>query len=162
LDFPEDDEYFDYPQIENGVGISRKFLTEFEESILEIQSSGAKPAFKSCSLITGKLSADIMIKIASRLKDTFDINMKVMSVRNNFLGDSITVTGLLTGKDIIDFIKKKDVQEPILIPDVIFSDACGLTLDNMTQDIVRSDTGMDIIYVSEASAQKLISSLFLR
>lgn len=160
LDFPREDEYFDYPQIENGVGLSRKFLVESDETLQKMKAAKRTPAYKSCSIVTGKLFEDSMKKIGETLENTFDIDIQVIGVENEYLGSSITVTGLLTGKDIIERINTLNINQPVLIPDVIFSDSCGLTLDNMTQDFVRSSIGFNIIYVSPSNAETFIGLLF--
>jgi len=160
LDIPENDEYDSYPQIENGVGISRSFLNVSEESIKELKSCGKKPNFKLCSIITGKLSEGLWNTLSNQFKEHLDVDIHVYAPVNQFLGDSITVTGLLTGKDIVDFILKEKPVEPIIIPDIIFSDVNGLTLDNMTQDVLRSATGKDIVYVSSSSIRDFISLLY--
>jgi putative radical SAM enzyme (TIGR03279 family) len=162
LDLPDEEEYFGYPQIENGVGLSRKFLTEFDKSIKKINKTKKILSYKSCTIVTGKLFENKMNGICKKLKKTFGLDVNVLGIENEFLGKTITVTGLLSGTDIIRSIKNKNIKETILIPDVIFSDACGLTLDNMTQDIIRSKIGLDIRYVSPTSAEAMFETLFKR
>ncbi len=175
MDFPETDEYADFPQLENGVGLVPLFIEDFEKALSAPSFNsplyrggdrglkGGDGSFsgknrKKFIAITGASFAPYLNKCAKKLKD-YGLDIDVITVKNNFLGESVTVAGLLTGKDILDTLKKCDKNEIVLIPSVALREARDRFLDNMTSDELRRKTGMEIKIVG-SDAKGLIDSVF--
>lgn len=91
-------------------------------------------------MVTGKLASDIMVQIANQVMEKFkNITVHVYPIINHFFGEDITVTGLLTGQDIIAQLKEKPLGEALLMPDVMLRSGEELLLDDMTvKDIERA------------------------
>ncbi len=137
---PDADYYEDYPQIENGVGMLRSFADEFGmclEDSCEFLNSTAEP--KCVSLVTGVASYPSILSLVDkimRIRQNLKIN--VYKITNNFFGESITVSGLLTGKDIFEQLKGKELGGELFIPsnalrhgeDVFL---CGMTVPELSK-----------------------------
>ncbi len=131
-EFPSYDEYEGFPQIENGVGLCASLIDEFE-SALKLKKN-LKPKHKK-TIVTGYCSYKLICDLVSRL----DGNMiNVIHVKNNFFGEKITVTGLLTGGDIISQLKGKDLGKSLLLSSSMLRHGEKVLLDNVTcEDIER-------------------------
>ena len=167
LELPENDFYEDYPQLENGVGMMRLFITEFENALAEtdltplLSDTGDQQTF---SIITGVLAQ----KYLSDLSDTIcakygKIICNVYAVRNDFFGESITVSGLITGNDIIGQLKGKDLGSKLLIPQNMLRNM-GISgipageevfLDDVTVSELSNELGVPVRIVKQDGADLL-------
>jgi len=161
LDLPENEFYEDYPQLENGVGMMRLFITEFEKALeknslsFDTVSNSGEPVMYS--IVTGTLAYKYLTNILKKLTGIYDtISVKVYAIRNDFFGESVTVSGLVTGCDIIAQLKDKELGSKLLIPQNMLRAGEEIFLDDVTiQDlsgalgvpvkIVKPD-GADLIY----------------
>lgn len=134
---PQEEYYDDFPQIENGVGMTRRFLVDWEKArnTLKINRN-----VKSISVVTAELIYPIIKNLAVEFQKYTDIKTNVIKVRNKYLGKTVTVTGLLTACDVIKAIKKSICGDLILLPENMFN-ADGLTLDCKTIDDLGKETG---------------------
>ena len=116
-EIPDADYYEDYPQLENGVGMLRSLADEFKMCADDERSDGVNSRARSVSLATGVAAYPTVVRLVEGLK-TFcpNLNVKIYKIVNNFYGESITVTGLLTGKDIYEQLKDKELFDELLIP----------------------------------------------
>jgi putative radical SAM enzyme (TIGR03279 family) len=126
--FPPFKEYGDFPQIENGVGMVQHFMNRAKKIRLP-----KLPTRKKRFLTFTGTSFYPFLKKFIRYLETEGINIDIIPVENKFFGDSVTVTGLLTGKDIIRTLMDK-VEEPeaILVPDVSLKEAENMFLDDIS------------------------------
>jgi putative radical SAM enzyme (TIGR03279 family) len=118
---PDADYYEDYPQIENGVGLLRSFMDEFGlafEDISEINSAlEARDEVRRVSVATGAASYEMISAMAEKIMQNCPkMEIKVYKIVNNFYGESITVAGLLTGKDIYEQLKSRSLGEELFVP----------------------------------------------
>ena len=118
---PDADYYEDYPQIENGVGLLRSFADEFGlafEDIEEINSAlDERENVREVSVATGVASYEMISAMAEKIMQNCPkMKIKVYKIVNNFYGESITVAGLLTGKDIYEQLKSMPLGEELFIP----------------------------------------------
>ncbi len=113
LPLPEEDNYDGYIQIENGVGMIRAFDDEVIAALMDLEGDDRT---REVSVISGVLGYEAMCNSAKRITEKFpNIKITVFKIINHFFGEQITVTGLLTGKDIIEQIKNEDLGDKILI-----------------------------------------------
>lgn len=129
-EIPEADFYENYPQIENGVGMVRSLLDEFTEAF-----SRAKPdsARRDVALATGRLMAPILRRLFEVLPDKFpNTRVTVYDIRNDFFGESITVAGLLTGRDIIAQLTGLPAADRLLLPSALLRSGENVLLDDVT------------------------------
>jgi putative radical SAM enzyme (TIGR03279 family) len=158
LDIPNKKYYDDFDQIENGVGMMRKFLDQFQiKQKLLPQSLSRK---LSITLLTG-VSAFRLIKkiVEERLKIIPGLKIKVIVVKNDFFGSTVTVTGLLTGIDMLDTLKKqKEMGDLILLPpNCINQDS--LFLDDMTPQDLEKELDRKVIIGSYDLSETLLECL---
>ena len=144
LDIPNKKYYDDFDQIENGVGMMRKFLDQFQTK-QKLLPKGLKKEL-SITLLTG-VSAFRLIKkvVEDRLNIIPGLKIKVVVVKNDFFGSTVTVTGLLTGVDIIDALKReKKIGDLIFLPPNCINQD-GLFLDNITPQEVENELKRKVI-----------------
>lgn len=142
LPLHDDDYYEGYPQIENGVGMLTSLLTEFgiEEKYLDEYLENYK-APRRVSVVTGVASSALINDMCSRLSLAVEgLDITVHTIVNNFFGHEITVSGLLTGADIYDQLKDRQLyDELILPPNVLRSEGdlflCGMSLEELSEKL---------------------------
>ena len=156
MDIPKADYYEDYPQIENGVGMLRSFMDEFSVGKEDIEELLSFDGVREVSVVTGVASYPMIKSVADKIMNITDkVKINVCEIRNNFFGESITVSGLLTGKDIYEQLSGRELGESVLIPisclrageDVFL---CGMTLDELSDKLgvkirVTENDGFDFI-----------------
>lgn len=146
---PEPEEYDDYPQIENGVGLITSFANEIEQALSTTSVEDVRG--RNFSLVTGTAAYDFMKEIADTTQKKFsNINIKVFQIKNKFFGESVTVAGLITGNDIINTLKRKDLGDELLIPGVMLKADEDIFLDNVTPDDISEKLGIKVtpVYIS--------------
>ncbi len=137
LPFPEEETYDGYLQYENGVGMARSFINEFADSIRDIREDpGSYPerSYKrEVSVAGGVLMAGVIKDCLRELKELFPmVTIHHYSIRNDFFGESITVSGLLTGQDIIAQLRGKDLGSVLYLPENLLRAGTETLLDDMT------------------------------
>ena len=160
-ELPEGQRYDGYLQLENGVGMLRLLLEEFKSAMQELEENknmtyvSEKP--RTLSLITGKLAYPYIRRIADQMMERFPfLTIYVYAITNKFFGELITVSGLLTGSDIISQLKNKELGERILLPQNVLRNGEDYFLDDIKVtemekalqvkvDIVKS-SGYDLVY----------------
>lgn len=134
---PEADTYDGYLQFENGVGMIRSFIDEFDEEYRDIKEhpEGHPPrdTVRELSLSGGLLMQDYIRNCLSKLKSLYPyIHVHYYPVKNLFFGEKITVSGLLTGQDIIGELKGKALGEVLLLPENLLRANTEVLLDDLT------------------------------
>ena len=140
-EIPSADYYGDYPQLENGVGMLRSFSDEFSMCI-DNEAEGYAGSCKRCvSLVTGVASYPTVKALTQRLEALCPgLEIRVHKIVNHFYGESITVTGLLTGVDIYEQLKDKDLGELLIIPKNALRSGeetflCDMTLSELSKKL---------------------------
>ena len=155
-EIPAEEEYEDYPQIENGVGLIRQFTEDFLFGAEELE---AFPETRSIGLITGHHGADALKAVLNRLNEIKNLTVKPVVVENRFFGDTVTVTGLLTGGDIIETLNKEKEEGTVyFLPDVLLKHHTDLLLDDVSVDEISEKSGCDI-RVIETSGMALADAV---
>lgn len=115
LKLPDYDYYEDFPQLENGVGMLSLFEWEFINYLKKLKPFESK---RRVSIVTAESAAVFIEKLTEKLVGIFpDLEIRFFKIKNEFFGESITVTGLLTGRDIINTLMNKNLGECVLIPE---------------------------------------------
>ena len=141
-ELPLEENYDGYLQLENGVGMLRLLLDEFEDAYKKLKdgiNEGRKPVVlkeeKEISMVTGKLAFPYILKMSERMMELLpNVRINVYEITNYFFGEMITVAGLLTGQDIISQLKGRDLGERILLPQNILKSGEKVFLDDVTVD----------------------------
>ncbi|MDE6662783.1 MAG: DUF512 domain-containing protein [Lachnospiraceae bacterium] len=160
-ELPESERYDGYLQLENGVGMLRLLREEFDDAVSKLPPKEdidiiREKASEELSIITGKLAYPYILKMSEEIMRLFShIIIHVYAITNDFFGEMITVSGLLTGQDIIKQLKGKKLGERILLPQNVLRSGEDYFLDDITisevekalqvkADIVKS-SGYDFV-----------------
>jgi putative radical SAM enzyme (TIGR03279 family) len=129
---PEYEHYEDFPQLENGVGMVPLLIREFDDAL----HGGKKPYMEGAvSIATGQSSFRIISTIAKQAENCYPgIKIYVYPIVNEFFGNTVTVTGLLTGKDIYKQLQGKPLGNRLLLCSTMFKAGTCIFLDDMTLD----------------------------
>lgn len=130
-DFPEEERYDGYIQLENGVGMMRLLREEFVEAL---KNAPADDVERHLSIVTGRLAYSELTALASMVMEKFkNTKIKVYDIRNDFFGETITVSGLLTGQDILAQLKgyKDELGDRLLLPANVLRAGEDVFLDDM-------------------------------
>ena len=170
-ELPEEERYDGYLQLENGVGMLRSIMVEFEDSLREYanlygKSAGhslsdrIRNAFKrlpkikeeSITMITGRLAAPYLERMCAQLHAVFpQRDVRVLAIRNDFFGEMITVSGLLTGQDILaqcmEAEAKEELGDKLILPQNVVQADSELLLDDYVVDDLRRKLGKEISVV---------------
>ena len=136
---PPTEYYEDYPQIENGVGMLRSFSDEFGMATEDVEEMiRAFSGERTVTVVTGVAAYDMLSASAGKLMALCPgLKVNVVKIINKFFGESITVAGLLTGKDICDQLEGVELGDELLVPaSAIRADdedfLCGMTLEELS------------------------------
>ena len=160
-ELPEEREYDGYLQIENGVGMMRLFWNEAMTAIEELPSN-IKGEGK-LSLVTAPSACGHIQRIVDRILEKMEGGeIQVCCIRNDFFGERITVTGLLTGQDILAQLKEKSLGRLLLLPENLLRAGEQVLLDDITvEDLKKAlQTPIDIVQSSGRDfVQKIVRCL---
>ena len=134
--------YDDFPQIENGVGMVRDFLDA--SKTLERRVTSLSGTQGDYLLVTGMSMAPFIEEFAGRLTGINGFTATSLPVENRFYGPTVTVSGLLTGSDIIDALKARHNDETIVIPPNCLN-TDGVFLDNTSPRDIEKMFGVPVI-----------------
>ena len=134
LPLPPDEFYEGYSQIQNGVGMITDMRTAIEYELEDAEHYRAEfSPPRRVSIATGYGAYDHISSVCALLRNTFEgLEIQVFPIRNDFFGHSITVAGLLTGKDIVSQLTGKDLGDELLFPSVCLRAEGDVFLDDMT------------------------------
>ena len=155
-EFPEEERYDGYIQLENGVGMMRLLKTEFDEAVEQLKKSAQYADLKETlhrkvTIATGRLAAPLLTKFAEELMSHFPgLGVEVVPIRNDFFGETITVSGLVTGQDLIKQLKEKqdagmELGEAVMIPSNMLRTGENVFLDDMTTKDVKTALGVSVV-----------------
>lgn len=153
---PEEERYDGYLQLENGVGMLRLLFNEFEEG-MERLGDGDRSG--EISAATGKLAYPYICRMADRIQERYPgVKVHVYCIRNDFFGERITVSGLITGQDIIAQLKGKELGSRLLLPCNMLKADEDVFLDDITVKEV-SDALQVPVDIVKSSGQDLIDAI---
>ena len=153
---PDEDYYEDYQQLDNGVGMLRNTTNEFLDGLADVED-GDVPSF---TIATGVAAAPFIERLVDAAKAKFPrLRGEVIAVVNDFFGHSITVSGLVTGQDIIRQLSERELGERVIIPANMLRHGEGVFLDDVTLGQLSDALGRPVI-VSETDGYSLVDTLF--
>lgn len=148
---PSEVEYEGYVQIENGVGLVRHFLDKLREEFKNFENFPDK----KISIITGKLFGPVLEKALEPYIDS-GLNVDVQQIENNFFGKNITVSGLISYKDLKVQVKDEDVEFMFLPSSMLNYD--DISLDGVTKNEILESFSSKVFFV-EPDANALIDKI---
>jgi putative radical SAM enzyme (TIGR03279 family) len=139
---PAAGQYDGFPQIENGVGMVRQLLDDWDVRKATLPGSH----LKSASLVCGTLIAPVLSRIIEELRRQTGVELRLVPVVNRFFGQVTTVSGLLTGQDVIAALQGQRLGDVVLLPSAMFTGRSG-------GDTTAPDITLDDMQMSAISAQ---------
>lgn len=156
--FPPAEQYDGYLQLENGVGMMRLLLDEVKE---EIENRTGDDRKHTVSLATGLLAAPVIQQIADQLCEKYpNVTIHIYPIVNEFFGEKITVSGLLTGQDLKKQLTGKELGKQLLLPCNILRTGYDVFLDDVTVGELEKSLQVNINIV-KSSGRALIEALLL-
>ena len=153
-DFPSYEAYEDFDQLENGIGMCRLFKTQVEKAIKDCRYK--KVIKDEVTFVTGAAAYELMVEIADKIMSKINVKINVVKTINNFFGDKITVSGLITGKAIIEQLKGKKYKN-LILPNNMINDNNVMIDDLEIKDLERElNTKAEICHVGADSLLSLI------
>jgi len=146
-ELPEESRYDGYLQYENGVGMLRALMNEVEDALAIKKKKGLLPGKVDCmiSMITGRLAFPYIQEIAEKVMKLCDgLKINVYPITNDFFGEQITVSGLLTGQDILKQLKDKTLGERVLLPENVLRSGEEVFLDDLTVSDLQNALQVDL------------------
>ena len=134
LPLPDEDFYEDFSQIENGVGMLTSFESEFDFELRFLQENLAEfQAPRTVSIATGAAAYDHLCALCKKLQTLVPgLTVHVYKVVNHFFGESVTVAGLLTGKDVAEQLSGQELGDELLFPAAMLRADGDVFLDDMS------------------------------
>ncbi|MGB3265543.1 MAG: DUF512 domain-containing protein, partial [Microcoleus sp.] len=154
LDLPPAADYEDYPQIGNGVGSIRQFIGQFEAAFAKLQLLPIIPP-RQLVWVVGNAVEKAFEPIVQQLNQIPGLSVKMAALSSRYWGQTITVTGLLTGQDLLEALQGRDLGDGILLPSVMLKQGEPRFLDDMTVEQLENSLKTRILPVS--GVEELIS-----
>ncbi|MCT4598741.1 MAG: DUF512 domain-containing protein [Vallitalea sp.] len=156
-DFPDEDNYDGYLQIENGVGMSRLLIDEFLLCYNDLEEDNN--LHKNKSIVTGVLAANMINDMIDKLNEKYpNVKINIYPIVNDHFGHNITVSGLLTGKDIINQLKDKALGDELLLPQNLLRSGEETLLDDITVTDIENTLNIKVTIV-KSGGQEFIRNI---
>jgi len=141
--------YDDLQLEENGLGMVRSFLDDWRKTRRKL--SKANFQLSKATLATGELFAPILREAADELAQLSSVELDVIPIRNERLGETITVAGLLMGADVIAQLRTRALGEAVILPRIMFDHPAGVALDDVPVEAVSAALGRPVYLASTMS-----------
>lgn len=153
-ELPPESEYEDYPQIDNGVGSIRLFLQQFTTTAQKLLPPKVTP--RRFTWVVGNAVEKAFQPILKQLNSVSGLEVNMRAMNSEYWGQKISVTGLLTGQDLLHNLQGQDLGDAILLPAVMLKHGDSRFLDDMTVADVSVQLNTPILPV--AGVEELITS----
>lgn len=155
---PEEERYDGYLQLENGVGMLRLLKEEVGETLAEVKPDGETPK-RRVSIATGRLAGPLLKELGKQIETVYqNVTLQIFEIRNDFFGESITVSGLITGQDLIAQLKDQDLGDELLLPTNMIRSGERVFLDDLTIEDAEEALGIPIRIV-ESGGRDLVCAV---
>lgn len=156
LALPPESDYEDYPQIGNGVGSIRQFIKEFQLIANKLLPTKIETK-KRFTWLVGNAVEFAFQPLVKRLNQVINLEVKLIAINSSYWGQEITVTGLLTGQDLLEKLSNQDLGDALLLPAVMLKHDETKFLDDLNLREVAEKLAIKIIPVN--GTEELINSL---
>lgn len=165
-ELPQEERYDGYLQLENGVGMLRLLKDEFAEAFEAVKRDKKRIAAmgeSAISIATGKLAYPFIKEMADAVMAEFkQIQIRVYPIKNDFFGEMITVSGLLTGQDLKAQLAGQDLGERLLLPQNVLKSGETVFLDDMTVEELEKALQVPVDIVKSSGKDFVDAVLYLK
>ncbi len=145
IDLPGCEYYNEFPQLDNGIGLCALLESDFFSAL---DSYKDKAETKYVSIATGKAAYPLMKRLASACEEKTGVHIEAFCINNVFFGETVTVSGLITGRDLINQLADKPLGERLLISASMLRDSDDeVFLDDVTLAEVSGKLGVPVVPV---------------
>jgi NifB/MoaA-like Fe-S oxidoreductase len=138
--------------VENGVGLVGRFLEDWQKRKRRLSRPlPAAIAGRSATLVTGQLFGPILRAAAEELGALLGMRLGVEAIRNTTLGEMVTVSGLLMGRDVVQQLSEIELGSLVALPAVMFRGPRETTLDDMSQEEISTALGRPVVLAETMS-----------
>jgi putative radical SAM enzyme (TIGR03279 family) len=156
-ELPPLEHYEDFPQLENGVGLLRSFEADLARRAGELDGVVSDPL--TVTVLTGKLAAGFLREaMGEALGKLEGLEWHVVAVENTLMGRSVTVAGLLSGRDLARGLRGAPDSDLFLVP-LCALNSDGFTVDGMTVDEVASSAGRSGVVAADDIVSAVLDHL---
>ena len=153
---PDTDDYEDFTQFENGIGMLPLFCEEFRLALPDYAGRTALPF----TIATGTAAAPTLTKLIDEARNLCDnLKGKVIAIQNDFFGHDVSVAGLITGQDLAAQLAGQDLGARVLISANMLRDGGDVFLDDMTPEQLAEKLGVPVVPV-EIDGGDLLDKIF--
>ena len=153
---PDESTYDGYLQLENGVGMVRLLREEVHARLTELPGDDRK---RKITIATGELAAPYLREHVTSIREKYpNVNVQVITVKNEFFGGKITVAGLITGQDLVNQLKGKDLGEELLLTTNMLKNDEPVFLDDMTVEQLQTSLQIKVSIV-ESSGNDFVNCI---
>lgn len=149
--------YEDYPQIDNGVGSIRQFLQQFSQAVQQLPSQLASP--RQFTWVVGNTVEQAFQPIVDQLNQVPGLTLTLAALHSDYWGQTMTVTGLLTGQDLVRGLQGKPLGDALLLPTVMCKFGTTQLLDGMTLEELSAHLDIPIVQVGSGAADLIEACL---
>ncbi|HEY7746607.1 MAG TPA: DUF512 domain-containing protein [Desulfuromonadales bacterium] len=144
LDFPPLAAYEDLAQVENGVGL----IPQFRAEAAVVLSEASSLQLSAVATFTGESAREELSRFVAELATKTGTMIHLYPVRNDFFGGHVSVTGLLTGRDVLRELKGRDIGQALLVPDVVLREGDEVFLDDVSLADLERELGVKVLKVA--------------
>jgi putative radical SAM enzyme (TIGR03279 family) len=135
VDLPPQSHYEDYPQIGNGVGSIRQFIRDFQKTAKKLLPAQITPS-RRLIWVVGNAVEQAFQPLVKQLNKVQGLTVELVALNSDYWGQEITVTGLLTGQDILKGLQGKNLGDGVLLPSLMLKHGEAVFLDDITLETV--------------------------
>ena len=139
---PPAEEYDGFPQLENGIGLVRLLLDEWEALNRAWPGVAARGR---ATVVCGTLIAPTLGWICRELQERAGLDITVEPVANEFLGPTVTVSGLLAGRDVLHALQGQELGDVVFVPRSMFEATGQATLDGVTKEEMEASLQVGVV-----------------
>ena len=141
-ELPGPDYYDGFDQLDNGVGLISFLFEEFNSFLPVMEPLHKKRKFTA---VTGEAAYPYIKELMAKLREKDELlDIEAVPIKNNFFGGKITVAGLVTGTDIADQLKGRDIGDALIVPDCMLRHEKDKFLDDMTLEELEEKVGVPV------------------
>lgn len=157
-DMPDYEAYEGFIQLENGVGLMKKFEYEL---MMALEQDLSVKELPSTTILTGSSAYEFMKDMIGLIQEKYPVDVEVIKVMNNFFGHTITVAGLLTAGDLLKEASKHELKSHVVIPEVMLRTGEPVFLDDITLDGFQEAIKRDV-FVTKVEGQDFLDHILGR